>query len=61
MISKFQPKAKMRVADIDRMLALTNNSSDMRGLYAAAYLEVQRLITMEGESAVWRRVMSGEN
>lgn len=61
MISRFQPKVKMPGADIDRMLAITSNSSEMRGLYAAAYLEVQRLITMEGEPAVWRRVMTSEN
>jgi len=51
----------MGIADLDRRLAVMNSGTEMRELYASAYLEVRRLIMTEGEPAVWRRVMSNKN
>ena len=49
----------MKVEEIDRQLdtASSNSPDEMRAAYAAAYIEVKRLIDNEGEAGVWRRVV----
>ena len=42
--------------EIEQKLVAANSSETMRVAYAAAYLEVKRLIESEGEAKVWRRV-----
>ena len=58
LVARYQPRSKMKVEEIDRRLEHSSNSPDeMRAAYAAAYIEVKRLIDNEGEAGVWRRVM----
>jgi hypothetical protein len=55
-VERYAPRAKMNSEEIEQKLAGARSSQEMRVAYAAAYLEVKRLIQSEGESGVWRRV-----
>ncbi len=62
MISRYQPQTTLSTTEIENRLAgagVNQSPNDMRAAYAAAYMEVKRLINSEGESAVWRRVVAG--
>jgi stage II sporulation protein D len=62
MISRYQPRISLSTTEIEKRLtgsSINQSPDDMRAAYAAAYSEVKRLINLEGESAVWRRVASG--
>lgn len=61
MVSRFQPKTKISTADLERKLAAHSDAHEMRELYAAAYIEVQNLISLEGEGAVWQKVSRAGN
>jgi stage II sporulation protein D (peptidoglycan lytic transglycosylase) len=56
LVVRYEPRAKMTTAEIERKLVNANSAEDMRAAYAAAYSEVKRLISSEGEAMVWRRV-----
>jgi hypothetical protein len=56
LISRYQPRHKPAVQEIEQKLASPQSADDMRSAYAAAYSEVRRLIRTEGEASVWRRV-----
>ncbi|MDQ5844027.1 MAG: SpoIID/LytB domain-containing protein [Acidobacteriota bacterium] len=56
LVSRYEPRARMTTAEIERKLVNANSADDMRAAYAAAYSEVKRLIGSEGEAMVWRRV-----
>jgi stage II sporulation protein D len=56
LVGRYESRAKMTTAEIERKLVNANSAADMRAAYAAAYSEVKRLISSEGEAMVWRRV-----
>jgi len=58
LVSRYQPRHKLTVQEIEQKLASPQSANDMRAAYAAAYSEVRRLITTEGETNVWRRVVN---
>jgi stage II sporulation protein D len=53
---RYAPRPEMKIEGIEQRLAGARSSQEMRLAYAAAYLEVKRLIQNEGESNIWRRV-----
>lgn len=55
-VQRYAPRSPMRAEEIEQKLAGARSSQEMRVAYAAAYLEVKRLIGMEGEAKVWRRL-----
>jgi stage II sporulation protein D len=59
-VERYAPRSQMRIEDIEQKLAGARSSQEMRLAYAAAYQEVKRLIQMEGEAKVWRRVVYGD-
>ncbi|HYJ88502.1 MAG TPA: SpoIID/LytB domain-containing protein [Pyrinomonadaceae bacterium] len=58
LVSRYQPRHKPTVHEIEQKLASPQSADDMRAAYAAAYSEVRRLIRTEGETNVWRRVVN---
>jgi len=59
-VAQYEPHPTLTTEEIEKRLADTNlKQSDMRSTYAAAYAEVKRLISREGEANVWRRVSRG--
>jgi hypothetical protein len=59
LVAPYQPRQRMSTDEIEKHLSdnrLAKSANDMRATYAAAYSEVKRLITSEGEANVWRRV-----
>jgi stage II sporulation protein D len=59
LVARYEPRQRMTVAEIDKQLGYSMSmltANDMRTVYAAAYTEVGRLIKIEGEAGVWRRV-----
>ncbi|MGA9994941.1 MAG: SpoIID/LytB domain-containing protein [Pyrinomonadaceae bacterium] len=56
MISRYAPKDKLSIKELEERLAQTSSQQEMRSLYAAAYREVATLIQTEGESRVWQRI-----
>jgi SpoIID/LytB domain protein len=59
LITRYTPRARMTVDQIDRKLGGAGTADEMRSAYAAAYREVSNLIQSEGESSIWRRVVGG--
>jgi stage II sporulation protein D len=55
-VEPYAPRLQMKTEEIEQKLAGASSSQQMRAAYAAAYLEVKRLIQNEGEAGVWRRV-----
>jgi len=58
MLSRYEPQRRITTEEIDRQLVSAKTADDMKAAYAAAYSEVKRLISSEGEANVWRRVAS---
>jgi len=56
LIARYEPRQRMAIAEIENQLAGAKSSGEMKTAYAAAYREVKRLISSEGETNVWRRV-----
>ncbi|MBC8030572.1 MAG: SpoIID/LytB domain-containing protein [Pyrinomonadaceae bacterium] len=56
LIARYEPRKRMAVEEIEAQLAGATSSGEMKTAYAAAYREVKRLISGEGETNVWRRV-----
>ncbi|MDQ1637524.1 MAG: stage sporulation protein [Pyrinomonadaceae bacterium] len=55
-VERYAPRSPMKPEEIEQKLAGARSSQEMRVAYAAAYLEVKRLIESEGEAKIWRRV-----
>ncbi|HEX9545024.1 MAG TPA: SpoIID/LytB domain-containing protein [Pyrinomonadaceae bacterium] len=55
-VERYAPRSQMTAEEIEQKLAGARSSQEMRVAYAAAYLEVKRLIQNGGEASVWRRV-----
>jgi stage II sporulation protein D len=56
MMARYQPRRQMTVDEIERQLEHPRSAEAMKTAYAAAYVEVRRLIRAEGEASVWRLV-----
>jgi stage II sporulation protein D len=59
LVARYEPRPRMTVEEITKQLGYSQSmmsSEDMRKLYAAAYVEVRRLIKNEGEANVWQRL-----
>jgi stage II sporulation protein D len=50
------PPRRLPLDELERRLANPHSASEMRSLYASAYVAVRALIQKEGEAAVWRRL-----
>ncbi len=55
-ILRYLRKSNVSRTELENRLSTVSNAEDMRIAYAAAYLEVKQLISVEGEATVWRRV-----
>ncbi|MEP6717537.1 MAG: SpoIID/LytB domain-containing protein [bacterium] len=55
-VERYAPRAPVNTDELEHKLATAKSSQEMRVAYAAAYLEVRRLIQKDGEAKVWRRV-----
>lgn len=58
-LSRYAPKEKMSVDEIEAKLARTGSAIEMRAAYANAYAAVRDLIQREGEASLWRKIASG--
>ena len=56
LVRRYDRGQKWTPQEIETRLSTTQSAADMRAAYAAAYGEVKRLIAVEGEANVWRRV-----
>jgi stage II sporulation protein D len=56
LIARYEPRKRMTVEAIETQLAGARSADEMKTAYAAAYREVKKLISDEGETNVWRRV-----
>lgn len=56
MVSRYRSRTRLTTEEIEKRLASPRSADDMKAAYAASYTEVQRLVNVEGESGVWRRV-----
>ena len=56
LVARYEPRRPLTTDNIGRQLIHATSAEDMRLAYAAAYSEVRRLINLEGEAQVWRRV-----
>lgn len=50
------PPRRLPLDELERRLANPHSASEMRSLYASAYVAVRALIQKEGEPPVWRRL-----
>lgn len=55
-IARYEPPTRMTTDAIERQLREAKSAGEMKAAYAAAYREVKRMINIEGEANVWRRV-----
>jgi stage II sporulation protein D len=56
LIARYEPRKRMTIEQMETQIAGARSSDEMKTAYAAAYREVKRLISSEGETNVWRRV-----
>ncbi len=56
MVARYAQRHHLSAEQIDVQLSTSKSADEMRSAYAAAYAEVKRLISNEGEAAVWKRV-----
>jgi hypothetical protein len=59
MLLKYAAKSKISVDEIEASLVRNSTADEMKKAYAAAYQEVSKLISANGESSVWQRVARG--
>ena len=55
-VARYAGRTPMTTAEVEKQLTNAKSANEMRVAYAAAYSEVKRLISHEGETNVWRRV-----
>ncbi len=56
MVSRYASRSAISTDQIEQRLAAAKSPEEMKTAYAAAYSEVRRLINVEGEASVWRRL-----
>jgi hypothetical protein len=56
MFSHYVRRGKLSTEELEKRLQRPSTQSDMRSLYAEAYLNVNELVRNEGEASVWKRV-----
>jgi len=56
LIAQYEPKVLPTTEALEKQLTDAKSANEMKVAYAAAYREVKRLISSEGETNVWRRV-----
>jgi stage II sporulation protein D len=59
-LERFAPTKKLSLYELERRLASPGSAAEMRSLYAAAYREVRSLINKDGETNVWRRLVTSK-
>ena len=60
MISRYLPRSRMAVAEIEQKLLKPSSVAEMRTAYAAAFREVEDLVRKEGEARIWLRLAKGK-
>jgi hypothetical protein len=55
-ISRYANGDKLTTAELEGKLLQAGTPEEMRTVYAAAYREVTRIVRLEGEAGVWRRI-----
>jgi stage II sporulation protein D len=56
MFSRFLRRGKLSTEELEKKLQRPSTQSDMRSLYAEAYLNVNAMVRNEGEASVWKRL-----
>ena len=56
MFSRFLRRGKHTTEELEKRLQRPGTQSDMRSLYAEAYLSVNSMVRNEGEASVWKRL-----
>ena len=59
MFSRYLRRGKLTTEELEKRLQSPSTQSDMRSLYAEAYLKVNEMVRNEGEAKVWKR-LAGE-
>lgn len=56
MFSRYVRRGKLLTEELEKRLQSPTTQSDMRSLYAEAYMNVNAMVRNEGEASVWKRV-----
>lgn len=56
MFSRFLRRGKLSTEELEKRLRSPSTQSDMRSLYAEAYLKVSAMVRNEGEASVWKKL-----
>lgn len=56
MLSRDLRRGKLTTEELEKRLQRPTTQSDMRSLYAEAYLKVNAIVRSEGEASLWKRV-----
>ncbi len=56
LLPRYKPRTRLTAEAIEKQLEEAKSADEMKVAYAAAYSEVKRLISNEGETNIWRRV-----
>jgi SpoIID/LytB domain protein len=56
MFSRYLRRGKLSTEELEKRLQRPSTQSDMRSLYAEAYLKVSAMVRSEGEASVWKRL-----
>jgi hypothetical protein len=59
MFSRFLRRGKLSTEELEKRLQSPSTQSDMRSLYAEAYLNVNELVRNQGEAKVWKKLAAG--
>lgn len=54
--AKYANRNRLSLDQVELQLSQSKTQDEMKSAYAAAYVEVKRLISTEGEAAVWKRI-----
>ncbi len=56
MFSRYLRRGMLTTEELEKRLQRPSTQSDMRSLYAEAYLKVSEMVRNEGEASVWKRL-----
>ena len=56
MFSRYLRRGKLITEELEKRLQRPSTQSDMRSLYAEAYLKVNAMVRNEGEASVWKKL-----
>lgn len=56
MFSRYQRRGMLTTEELEKRLQRPSTQSDMRSLYAEAYLKVREMVRNEGETSVWKKL-----